>query len=530
MISVCSPMTFPTVPASAAAYATVPASAATVVPVPQAAPATLAPATFVPTVPTLYNLIDETFKLYESNAATAANAENDRNSYANCLITLLKKYHLWPLMKVKKFRGRSDIVLLHNSYIRNNVDNFKELYEQCRSVVLDFSLERNYNVVVTYANSIPERIDYNHYITSLSSAEDKIYEAYDGTIITVYHYKDEWYFGTSSCPDANSSKFSHPTKTHGNMLDEILYKYFNQHLATEEGKSCEDGAVFLRSVFTQHLDPNMAYEFIIVHHENKHIIDYTGVLGEYYMEMFHVNTKHRNSLIEGDIMSSIIPSLREVGVKYPMPFNNIQEGYAHIHANPYSYGLIAKKSIADKVNVKIYKISTDAINYREETDPCHPNAWMNILSVYMKNKTEYTIKDYIANYNPHLNLPLDNNGQKIDPTYLVHTIISTIKDSLYAYYKATTTYYPTYNRYKMNREMDKQFPPIIQYHLAQLRNLQINTYKSKMITLHNVYHYICQCNDINNIKTLIQFFASNPINEMLPRTSMCFAIMTSLIS
>lgn len=509
MNSTCSPMTFPTVPA-------VPT-----VPVPLAAPATLAAA------PTLYSLIDETFKLYEANAANAANA--DKNSYANCLITLLKKYHLWPLMKVKKFRGRSDIVLLHNSYIRNNVDNFKELYEQCRSVVLDFSLERNYNVVVTYANSIPERVDYNHYITSLSSAEDKVYEAYDGTIITVYHYKDEWYFGTSSCPDANSSKFSHPTKTHGNMFDEILYKYFKQHI-TKEGGDVGGVSEKLRSVFTQHLDPNMAYEFIIVHHENKHIIDYTGFLGENYMEMFHVNTKHRNSLIEGDMMSSIIPSLMEVGVKYPTPFNTIQEGYAHIHANPYSYGLIAKKNIADKVNVKLYKISTDAINYREETDPCHPNAWMNILSVYMKNKTEYTIKDYIANYNPYINLPLDNNGQKIDPTYLVHTIISTIKDSLYAYYKATTTYYPNYNRYKMNRDMDKQFPPIIQYHLAQLRNLQINTYKSKMITLHNVYHYICQCNDINNIKTLIQFFASNPINEMLPRTSMCFAIMTSLIS
>ena len=521
MNSVCSPITFPTVPAM------------TIVPsVPSPVIAAAAAA------PTLYSLINETYALYEANAANAA---NDNNSYANCLISLLKKYHLWPLMKVKKFKGRSDIVLLHNSYIRNNVDNFKELYEQCRSVVLDFSLERNNNVVVTYANSIPERIDYNHYISSLYSAEDKVYEAYDGTIITVYHYKDEWYFGTSSCPDANSSKFSHPTKTHGNMLDEILSKYFNIPLSTllpplnptMDAEGCEDGSdedtsVKLRRLFTQHLDPNMAYEFIIVHHENKHIIDYTGFLGENYMEMFHVNTKHRSSLVEGDIISSIIPSLLEIGVKYPLPFSNIQEAYAHIQANPYSYGLIVKKILADKV--KLYKISTDAINYREETDPCHPNAWMNILSVYMKNKTEYTIKDYIANYNPHLNLPLDNNGQKIDPTYLVHTIISTIKDSLYAYYRATTIYYPNYNRYKMNKDMDKQFPPIIQYHLAQLRNLQINTYKSKMITLHNVYHYICQCNDVNNIKTLIQFFASNPINEMLPRTSMCFAIMTSLLS
>ena len=505
-------------------------------------------------IPTnLYQLIDETFKLYEerntgacdTGEASVPNNSYSNNSYSNCLISLLKKYHLWPMMKVKKFKGRSDIVLLHNTYIRNNVDNFKELYEQCRSIVLDFSLNCNNNIVVTYANSIPERINYNTYIASQYAEGDKVYEAYDGTIITVYNYKDEWYFGTSSCPDANSSKFSHPTKKHGNMFDEILFKYFKGYLDAEDtALTPEEFSAKLRGLFVQHLDPEMAYEFIIVHHENKHIVDYTGLLGENYMEMFHINTKHRCSLAENDIMSSIIPSLLEVGVKYPLPFNNIQEAYAHINTTPYSYGLIVKKVVVadgsgsggngsgsgSGSKVKLYKISTDAINYREETDPCHPNMWMNILAVYMKNKTEYTIKDYIANYNPYINLPVDNNGQKIDPTYLIHTIISTIKDSLYCYYKATTTYYPNYNRFKMNKEMDKQFPPIIQYHLAQLRNLQVNTYKTKMITMANVYHYICQCNDINNIKTLIQFFASNPINEMSPRTSMCFAIMTSLIS
>ena len=478
----------------------------------------------------LYQLVEETFKIYEDRKLINCDNMKDDNSYANCLILLLKKYHLWPFMKVKKFKDRSDIVLLHNTYLRKNVDNFKELYEQCRSVVLDFSLNCNNNIVVTYANSIPERIDYNNYINTQYSQEDKIYEAYDGTIITVYNYKDEWYFGTSSCPDANSSKFSHPTKKHGNMFDEILFKYFKQHITAEEVSALTPDEISskLRSLFVQHLDPSMAYEFIIVHYENKHIVDYTGLLGDNYMEMFHINTKQRNTLVENDIISSIIPSLIEHGVKYPLQFNNINEAYTYINTTPYSYGLIVKKNLEGKI--KLYKISTDAINYREETDPCHPNVWMNILSVYMKNKTEYTIKDYIANYNPNINLPLDNKGQKIDPTYLVHTIISTIKDSLYSYYKATTIYYPNYNRYKMNKDMDKQFPAIIQYHLAQLRNLQINTYKAKIINMGNVYHYLCQCNDINNIKTLIQFFASNPINEMSPRTSMCFAIMTSLIS
>ena len=478
----------------------------------------------------LYQLVEETFKIYEERKMINCDNMKDDNSYANCLILLLKKYHLWPFMKVKKFKNRSDIVLLHNTYLRKNVDNFKEIYEQCRSVVLDFSLNCNNNIVVTYANSIPERIDYNNYINTLYSQEDKIYEAYDGTIITVYNYKDEWYFGTSSCPDANSSKFSHPTKKHGNMFDEILFKYFKQHITADEVSALtpDEIASKLRSLFVQHLDPSMAYEFIIVHHENKHIIDYTGLLGDNYMEMFHINTKQRNTLVENDIISSIIPSLIEYGIKYPLQFNNINEAYTYINTTPYSYGLIVKKNVEGKM--KLYKISTDAINYREETDPCHPNIWMNILSVYMKNKTEYTIKDYIANYNPNINLPLDNNSKSIDPTYLVHTIISTIKDSLYSYYKATTLYYPNYNRYKMNKDMDKQFPAIIQYHLAQLRNLQINTYKAKIINAGNVYHYLCQCNDVNNIKTLIQFFASNPINEMSPRTSMCFAIMTNLIS
>jgi hypothetical protein len=479
---------------------------------------------------TLYQLIDETFKIFEERKNTdECSDDKGENSYANCLIYLLKKYHFWPFMKVKKFKGRSDIVLLHNSYLRKNVDSFKELYEQCRSVVLDFSLENN-NIVVTYANSTPERINYNNYINSMYTPEDKVYEAYDGTIITVYNYKDEWFFGTSSCPDANSSKFSHPTKRHGNMFDEILFKLFKDHITEVELTTLtpEDISKKLRNIFVQHLDPNMAYEFIIIHHENKHIVDYSGLLGNDYMELFHINTKQRNLLIENDIIASIIPSLFERGVKYPLQFNNIQDAFAHINSSQHSYGLIVKKMVEG--SVKLYKISTDAINFREETDPCHPNIWMNILSVYMKNKTEYTIKDYIANYNPDINLPLDNNNQKIDPTYLIHTIISTIKDSLYNYYKATTIYYPNYNRFKMNKDMDKQFPPIIQYHLAQLRNLQVNTYKSKMINMGNVYHYLCQCNDVNNIKTLIQFFASNPINEMPPRTSMCFAIMTSLIS
>ena len=468
------------------------------------------------------DIISETYDIYNS-------INDDNKTYSNCLIMVLKKYHLWPNIKVKKFKNRSDIVLLHNNYKMGEVYEYRELYEQCRSIVLDFTLSFNNNVVVTYANSIPTRVDTNTYMTNIYSDQDKCYEAYDGTIITVYNHNGEWHFGTSSCPDANSSKFTHPTKTHGNMFDEILYKYYGNQL-TEQELSLVPNEVskILRSKFVASLNPEMSYEFIIVHYENIHIIDYTNVLGENYKELVHVNTKNRNTLVEEDIHTTKLQAYLEVGINYPKEFTNVTDALGYINGNPYSYGLIIKKKIDN--NVKLYKVSTDIINYREETDPCHPNTWMNILSVYMKNKQDYTIKDYISNYVPNIVLPIDNNGRNIDPTYLIHTLISTIKDSLYNYYVSTTTYFPRYGRYKMNKDLDKQFPPIIQYHLAQLRNLQVTTYKEKMITSANVYYYLCQCNDIKNIKTLIQFFASNPINEMNPRTSMCFAIMNSLIS
>lgn len=471
------------------------------------------------------NLRELIVKTYDSHGGNT--------THANTLINTLKAYHFWPNIKVKKFKNNDDLVLLHNNYkMAANASEYKELYDECRSIVLDFTLSYNNNVVVTYANSVPLRITYEEYMASLYENTDKIYEAYDGTIITIYNYKDVWYFGTSSCPDANSSKFSHPTKSHGLMFDEVLYKYYSRipevYNKLIEIENPEEVSKMLRELFVSNLNTHNAYEFVLIHYENKHIVDYTNNLGDEYKELVHINTRNRVTLQEYEINSSSIQELFNLGVRYPSYFSTIIDANIYINNNN-SYGIIIKKSIGDGIS-KLYKISSNYITHREETDPCHPNLWMNILEVYMKNKQNYTIKDYIATYNPNIQLPYDNNGKPIDPTYLIHTIISTIKDCLYNYYKSTTTYNPTYKRYKMNKELDKQFAPIIQYHLAQLRNLQITTFNKKMISCSNIYYYLCQCNDVKNIKTLIQFFASNPLNEMQPRTSMCFAIMNSLIS
>jgi len=147
----------------------------------------------------------------------------------------------------------------------------------------------------------------------------------------------------------------------------------------------------------------------------------------------------------------------------------------------------------------------------------------------MKNKKEYHIRDYITQYVPNIELPIDNNNRPIDATYLIHTSISCVKDVIYNLYIATTKYYAKYNRFKMDKDLDNQFPPIIRYHLAQLRHKQLNIYKNKIISPHEVYHYLCQCNNCKNIKALVNFLSTNTGYEVPERSALCLTVLDSLL-
>lgn len=452
----------------------------------------------------LNNLISETYNDYNIN---------NTNDYAKSLINILKKYNIWPLLQVKKFKGVKNLVLLHNTYIRDDIPDNKALYEQCRSVILDFEApDKNKNIVVSYSNSIPQRMnaceyDYND--------TDEFYEAYDGTTITCYYYDNTWHIGTTSCPDINSSWFSHPTKTHGAMFDEVLYNKFECKISLEG----------VREYFTNMLDKDKTYMFVLLHYDNIHYIDYTTQIGENYMELMHVSTKNMYNYEEINIQDQPLSNL---GLKYPKVFKDNNDAYNYlVNINPSSYGYIIKRKVENEY--KLAKISSDKIAYRENTDPCYPNPWLNLLATYMKNRVDYHINDYIRDYNPNIEKLYDNNGKEIDPTYLIHTTISTIKDIIYKLYVATTTYNSKKNIFKMNKELDSQLVPILRFHLGKLRKRQITIY-SKMITSRDVYYYLCHCLRPNDIKQLIHLISTTSGYDITERSTMCLVTMNKLLN
>jgi len=435
----------------------------------------------------LQSLIQDTYQRY-LNVNSSQSVD-----YPTILLSILKEKHYYPAIKIKKFKGNPYLCLLHNSYKRNDVNDFKELYDECRSVILDFSRSIGNNVVISYANSIPIRLSINNYLSNHYDASDICYTAMDGTLITAYYHDNKWNFGSSCCPDINGSKFSHPTKSHGFMLDEVLYEIYKNNVKLDDPNI----STVLRDLFTSNLSKLYSYEFVLIHYENKHIVDYTSSLGENYKQLYHINTKNRISLVEEDIRTK---PLEYLGVKYPHYFNSLDEAIQY--ATTTDNSLIIKKS-----NKRIYKISNDKILHLEEVHSNNYNIWYNFVYVYMLQKHGYSIDDYIQEFYPEL---VNNQAANI----IINQVFSIMTDVIYNLYISTTSYYPKYKRFKTNLDLDKTFNPVIRFHLAQLRHQQTTLYIKAIITKKEVFNYLCHSNNIKNIKKLIYHFATNPIYDV----------------
>ena len=431
-------------------------------------------------------------------------------NYPNTLIQILKNNHFWPVIKVKKFKNNNNLCLLHNSYKRNDVTEFQDLYDKCRSVVLDFSKSIGNNVVISISNSIPIRSTISNYMNSIMETGDNCYTALDGTGVTVYYHNGNWHFGSSSCPDINSSKFSNKDKTHGYMFDEILYTIYKNKVDINDPNI----SAILRNLFTSNLSPLYSYDFVIIHHKNKHVIDYSEIMGEDYQYLFHINTRNRITLKEENIDNY---PLAYLNIRYPYKFPTIDEAI-QFASNNNNYGFIVKK------NDKIYKISNDAVLHKEEVNAYNHNKWYNLLYVYMLQKDNYNINEFVNDFYSDNHADIPNNIYDI-----INANFNIIKNIIYNLYISTTKYYPKYNRFKVDLDMDRTLNPLIRFHLAQLRHQQTTIYNKKIINENNVFNYLCHSNNIKNIQKLFSHFATHNLYNLTPEIISSFATVSNLL-
>ena len=420
-------------------------------------------------------------------------------SHYECLKEVLKVNHYWPQLQIKRFfQNSQSLVLLHNTYKRQDTKHFQPLYDEARSVVLDLS---NGTVVLTLSNAIPKQMSMEEY--DVVRADDDICEqAFEGTTVSVFNFGDTWNFSTTSCPTIDSSRFN-VVKTHGQMLNEALVNVLNV-LEQADDKDKERAwadqeppvpvPINVRTKFTDKLDKSMVYTFILVHHENTRLFDHSDQLGVNYATLVHIGTRSINDLDNVDV------NLKDAGlnVTYPQLISNSADWFQENKDN--TFGLIIKKKDGSLIKVQAESIISD-----DKHNMGHQNHWVNMLAVYTQSNPAYKVDNYIEQYCPEFK---HNN---VSPTYIIHTAICTMRDMLYALYRDTTFFNKTTKRYVLYKEVDETLPPLLRFHLAQLRYIQITTHSHAPINKVAVYRYLCD-NSQKNFKIITRFFSHNPVN------------------
>jgi hypothetical protein len=160
-----------------------------------------------------------------------------------------------------------NLMLLYHKY---DIPITTELERECRSLIIDRSTLK----IKSYSCETP-RVNKEgmNFLLANSTAPQIINVCYEGTYLSIFNHNDKWYVSTRRCLDSHDSIFDNgiiqAEKSHYHMFEEVLqkagYESFNN--------------------FTQNLNPYNSYYFVLIHHQNKHMIDYTNQFGEKYSKI-----------------------------------------------------------------------------------------------------------------------------------------------------------------------------------------------------------------------------------------------------
>ena len=381
------------------------------------------------------------------------------------ILSIIKAYKIWPAIQMKKI---GDLIMLYNTYTRQGVENFADLYNECRSVVIHMPTAH----IVAAARPIPARVSIRN-----APSEGNFEVAYEGTNILVFNHFNKWYFSTTACLSMDNSYFV-KNLSHGAMFDEAL------------GIS--------RQEFTAGLDPTKVYSFTLVHHKNTKYTNYDAEFGPEYAKLICTGPSVEN-----------IPG--------PMQFDSVGDAIAYLEATPHAFGVISNSP-------KPIKITNDAMMKREEVHAGWDNEWSNLLHVYMLERPDYTIHNYASDFSVEANP--DEAQQLID------TAMNAVADKIWEYYQNTTNYVLGDERYTMTSAqmtVDASLGQTMRFQLAQLRVLQTRHRRHEYVTREFVGYYLRHYRLVREVSKLMKHMASyamfkdEPCDEAIVRLGNCLS-------
>jgi len=174
---------------------------------------------------------------------------------------------------ISKIYEEDNLILIYNNY---NISVKSDLQKECRSLVLD---KTSYNIIAYSCETPMLNNDGLDYIKKYDKTLEYVTTCYEGSCLSLFYYNNKWYL----------SSRKHLNSINNNLSPkyESLYNLFEQVLIDSGYESFDN--------FTKNLDTNYSYYFVLVHYNNKHMIDYTTVFeNENYKKLVLISVKDKD--------------------------------------------------------------------------------------------------------------------------------------------------------------------------------------------------------------------------------------------
>ena len=306
-----------------------------------------------------------------------------------------------------------NLLLIYHKY-NTPVKNF--LVKESRSLVID----KNTKKIISYSCEIPNIINdqdsFSFYLNKIkenNSNENSCYatECYEGSLLSVFYINDKWYISTRRCLNSKDSKFNE--KSHYDLFEDIILSSNN---------TIND--------FYDKLDKDKSYYFVLLHHLNKNIIDYSIKFNNKEYKYLCLISIRDNNLNEIDLYNNdntflcsniFIPPIKT-------DFNDLYyKNYNHV---PLKEGIIIKNwnYLTNKYNlIKIlYK------NYLFHHASINNNIFRGLIYLYQTNELNYYLKlnPIFLKINEINKLDIINNIFKVMTSEILQLFKNILKNSL----------------------------------------------------------------------------------------------------
>jgi hypothetical protein len=358
----------------------------------------------------------------------------------------------------KQYSDDNNLMIVYNKFDDSNMTDLKR---ECRSLVLDMTTLK----IKAYSCETP-LLNFDR--SKLQDTQTIINECYEGTLLSVFYHNDEWYVSTRRCLRSTLSVYnidpSNVTKSHYQMFEEVLGK---------AGFANFDN-------FSRTLDVTKSYYFVLIHHENKHIIDYTSKFEIDYGFLCLVSIKDAD-MVEQNLYESIVPFISEY-IFLPKKYDSIDEFITLNNQNKYDKppcdeGLVVKIYSPETCKYTLHKLQTDAYKLALAVGNGQ-NMYKGLIHLYQTNR----LVDYF-NQNPTSSfIKIINPLNTYETFFSTGVVDSTFKVCTSELFELFKILWSLKTGKSQNKELYELLPNVYKEMMYGIRGLY---YKKKAILFEN---------------------------------------------